>query len=179
LEETKDSDYSDYSDELNNNNNKQEDEENPLHSSNYKNGLQICKYGEHCYRRNPDHLKRFYHPPKSGLHHTNTIATRWKEPGKQKKDFDSEITPYNNSDSDRNTNRIGIANSSETEKEEEVKEAEEGLAKKHTESDSRRTMLRQLKELFGMLKEETIIEVAERFHFDQQQTVEYLLELTQ
>lgn len=24
----------------------------------------VCKYGAECYRKNPDHLKNYYHPPK-------------------------------------------------------------------------------------------------------------------
>ena len=26
---------------------------------------QMCKYGSKCYRKNPDHLRRFAHPPPS------------------------------------------------------------------------------------------------------------------
>ena len=26
---------------------------------------QMCKYGSECYRKNPDHLRRFAHPPPS------------------------------------------------------------------------------------------------------------------
>ena len=25
----------------------------------------VCKYGAECYRKNPDHLKNYYHPPKA------------------------------------------------------------------------------------------------------------------
>lgn len=30
----------------------------------HKNGKPICRYGEACYRVNPDHLRQFWHPPK-------------------------------------------------------------------------------------------------------------------
>jgi len=25
----------------------------------------VCKYGAECYRKNPDHMKNYYHPPKA------------------------------------------------------------------------------------------------------------------
>jgi bifunctional polynucleotide phosphatase/kinase len=38
----------------------------------------VCKYGEKCYRKNPEHLKQFYHPPTSSSSSSSSTSSPQK-----------------------------------------------------------------------------------------------------
>lgn len=48
----------------------------------------VCKYGASCYRKNPDHLKRFAHPGREAKDSTDTDAV--PPPSKKQKVVEEE-----------------------------------------------------------------------------------------
>jgi hypothetical protein len=59
-----------------NDNNKDNDEEDKMDQDDEESDLPPpCKYGANCYRKNPEHLKEFSHPPKPGTQTAPKTAT--------------------------------------------------------------------------------------------------------
>ena len=58
-------------------------------------GREICEYDEKCYRKNPDHFKKFRHPKKKAMEINGPLKISKKKSHLLKKTLSNEIIQVN------------------------------------------------------------------------------------
>jgi hypothetical protein len=131
---------------------------------------EMCKYGENCYRKNPDHFKQFKHPKRlTDLVHSedeDNLHGREKKPKVETKseDTDSAMTlPLEGTLEDE----IEIISNSTTKTKSSSKEEE------------RTAKVKTLRQLFPTFDEELIQRTFEDNDYNEEKTVQVLLQLNE